>query len=461
MTAQPFLWGAATSSHQIDGDHRFNDWWAWEATGAIEGGVRSGQATGHRTKFRDDLKLAAEMGLTSYRFSFEWSWLEPEEGRWDETALQWYQDLIDTCAEFGLVPMATLHHFTLPNWLAERGGFSHKSAPVLFAKYVERVATAFGSRIPLWCTVNEPIVLAVGSYLGRFMPPAVYDPAAASRACANLLRAHVFAYDILKGYSSRREGPWRARPLEVGFAHNMLHFLPERPLHPLEAGVTKFLSYFYNDAWLNAVNGGRQMFGLPGVMPFAPQVNEARGRRTFDFIGVNYYTKCYVRWRPRTLMEGRTAEIPVGLSFAKRKETTSDLGWAVHPRGLGHVLNSVMRFRAPVYITENGIADGQDRLRSKYLLEHLEEVARARERGCDIRGYYHWSLLDNFEWIKGFGPRFGLASVDYETLERLLRPSANLYREIIKAHEGIHAPELERLAINGGSPSPKPTEARG
>jgi beta-glucosidase len=441
-----FLWGAATSSHQIDGQNRFNDWWAWEQKGAVDGGVRSGLATDHLTRFREDLKLAREMGLTSYRFSFEWSRLEAKEGTWDSSAFDWYRELLRECELNGLTPMATLHHFTNPTWLAERGGFTNDNAPHLFARYVAKVAEAFGRVIPLWCTVNEPIVLAVGSHLGRFMPPGDFNPTAASRMCRNLLKAHVLAYDLLRRECATRTGPWRARPLEVGFAHNMLDFHPERPWHPLELSVTRGLSYFYNEAWLAAVNGERQWLGVPGVMPFADQLLEARNRRTFDFIGVNYYTKCYVRWGPRVLSEGSSADLPLGLTFAKRSEEATDLDWAIHPSGLRRVLMKTKRFNAPIYITENGLADQEDQRRGKFLLAHLHEVARARAEGFDIKGYYHWSLLDNFEWIKGYWPRFGLTEVNYDTLERTPRPSSRLYKGIIEAHEGSMAPQEKILA---------------
>jgi beta-glucosidase len=442
---EPFLWGAATSSHQIEGHNRFNDWWAWEAKGFVEGGVRSGAATDHLHRFREDLKLAKEMGLTSYRFSFEWSRFEPAEDKWDSSAFDWYNELLDACDELGLLPMATLHHFTTPQWLAERGGFSALDAPEKFARYVQRVMGAFGARIPLWCTINEPMVLVAGGYLGRFMPPGRYDPKAASMACYNLLKAHVFAYDLLKAGITKRTGPFKDRPLEVGFAHNMLDFRPERKSHPIEWAMARVCAALYNDAWLKAVSGGPQKFGFPGIFPRAPKLEMARGRRTYDFIGVNYYTKAYVQWRPRTQAKERDPATPIGMSFARRKEKASDLGWAIHPNGFRRILKRVAKYGAPVYITENGIADSADTYRADYLRSHLIELAQAMNDGLDVRGYYHWSLLDNFEWIKGFWPRFGLIGVDYETMTRSFRPSAHVYRDVINAHEGTKAPNVELL----------------
>ena len=435
-----FLWGAATSGHQIDGLNEKSDWWKWEASGVIDGGVKSGKAADHWTRFREDIRLAKEMGLNSYRFSFEWARLERSEGDWDSSVFDWYHELINECERHELVPMATLYHFTLPQWLAEQGGLAAEKMPRLFATYTQKIADSFAKRIPLWCTINEPMVVMLGGYLGgRFMPPAVFDPKLASLACFNLLKSHVLAYDILKlalgSCLSGRQGPFRERECEVGFAHNMIYLQPDRPFHPLEILITKLLSGLYNDSWLNAVHGEKQKFGIVGVMPLAAQFDAARARKTYDFIGINYYTKAFVQWRPRGHVKDRAAELPLGFSFARRRDVASDLGWAVHPEGLSHFLQRLKRFNAPVYVTENGIADASDQRRKGYILSHLQAMARAGEAGLDLRGYYHWSLIDNFEWIKGFWPRFGLAHVDYETFARTRRPSAEFFLEIIRAHQ--------------------------
>ena len=436
MTAQPFLWGVATSSHQIEGQNIHNDWWQWEAEGHIEGGARSGLATDHWRLFKEDLALAAEMGLNSYRFSLEWSRWEPREGSNDSEASDFYAAILDECERLKLKPMVTLQHFTLPRWLSERGGFSHSGAALSFGRFVNRVATVLGARVPIWCTLNEPMVLVAGSYLGRFMPPATYDPARASQACSELLRAHVLAFDILREKITRRTGPWLADPMEIGFAHNILHFLPDRRFHPVENLLAKVSHRFYNQAWLDATTGRAQRFGIPGLLPRAPLVPEALRRASADFIGINYYTKALVQWRPRQNLQALAGPWPLGVRFARKREEQSDLNWAVHPEGLRAALKLTARYRLPIYITENGIADRDDHLRRGYLHSHVLELAKARDTGLDIRGYYHWSLLDNFEWIKGFWPRFGLYSVNYDTMERRATKSASFYRELIQAHEG-------------------------
>lgn len=454
-----FLWGAATSSYQIEGHNEHADWWEWEKEGRIEGGARCGAATDHRHRYKEDLRLASELGLNTYRFSVEWSRIEPEEDRFDASALDWYADLVAECERLGLVPMLTLHHFSNPLWFARQGGFSSDWAPERFLRFVDRVAERLGARIPLWCTFNEPMVYVVGTTVGGFMPPGEYAPHKAALTCRHILQSHVRAYDLLHerfgrtAGSARRAGPWKDDPLQVGIAHNLIDLRPARRFHPMERALTWVLNRFYNWAWINAVTGRAPSFGIPWLIPKPQAVPEALGRVTSDFIGVNYYTKGYVQWRPKAKAEGTLAQAPVGLYFARRGEPVSDMGWAIHPRGLGQILDQVWKrtrkFGLPIYVTENGIADHEDIHRTEYLRTHLAEVARAIGRGIPVRGYYYWSLLDNFEWIKGFGPRFGLYSVNYDTLERSPTRSARHYAQIIKNHaeSGANAPQEALLGL--------------
>jgi len=429
-----FLWGAATSSHQIEGNNIHNDWWAWEQGGNIEGGETSGLACDHWNRYKEDLKAAKELGLNSYRFSIEWSRCEPEEGKWDESAVDWYVELVAECERLGLLPMATLHHFTLPQWVAAQGGFAAESTPGKFSHFVKKILPRLGPRIPLWCTVNEPNTLAIGAYIGGYMPPARYNPRHASTACRNLLRAHVQAYDLIHAFKGERTGPWKDHPVMVGIAHNLIDFQPWRPWHPVERAFTRILRRFYNQSWPDAVTGQKQHFGVWGLLPYAPQVPQARGRSTSDFIGINYYTRVFVNFGTKsdTGFPAKSA-FPLSVIFARPGDPVSDLGWSIHPKGLGRMIRFLSRYKKPIYITENGIADAADDRREKYMEDHLREVAEARANGADIRGFYYWSLLDNFEWIKGFPPRFGLLAVDYVTQERTPRKSALRLKEWIAA----------------------------
>lgn len=431
-----FFWGVATSSHQIEGNNTKNDWWAWEQEGNIEGGVRSGLATDHWNRFREDIRLAAELGVNSYRFSIEWSRIEPEQGKFCKESMAWYRELVAECEKHRIAPMLTLHHFTSPKWFADQGGFTSKGSSQKFLAFVDVVARELGAHIPLWCTFNEPMVLVAGAYLGKFMPPAKYAPDLAAVACKNILRAHVHAYDRLKSDVSGARGPFRDWPRRVGIAHNMMDFIPDRNYAPADILLARTLDRYYNRSWLDAVCGKKQHFGILGLVPYAPQVKEALGRVSVDFIGVNYYTKAYVRWWPKNKSAQSLPEALMSLMFARLNEPVADNGWAIHPVGLKRVVRVAARYGLPLMITENGIADRRDALRPEYLHAHLAVLADLLEEGLPIEGYYYWSLLDNFEWIKGFGPRFGLFHVDYESFARTPTGSAKLFREIIAAHEG-------------------------
>jgi beta-glucosidase len=447
---QQFLWGAATSSHQIEGGNLNNDWWQWEKDGQIERKEQSGLATDHWNRFREDLKIAQDLKLNSYRFSVEWSRFEPQEGVWDENAILWYRELLRECEGRGLLPMLTLHHFTIPKWVADKGGVAWEGFAPKFLEFTKRVVSSLGSRVPLWCTVNEPMGLAIGKYLGGFMPPATYNPELVSQANRNLFHAHVLAYDAIHQGVTQREGPWKDVPLAVGFAHNMIDFLPARSWHPMERWMTLLCRNFYNRSWLDAVTGQKQHFGITGLLPNPPQLGIALGRKTVDFIGINYYMKVYLRWRFKSNQPATSEVLPLALQFSEPTDKVSELGWAVYPAGLGRMIRFVKTFGLPIYITENGIADAHDKMRSSYLVSHLREVAKSIRDGADVRGYFHWSLIDNFEWIKGFEPRFGLVEINYENFQRLPRPSAELYRNIIEAHKAARgqAPDLSVLDTN-------------
>ena len=438
-----FLWGAATSSHQIDGNNIHSDWWDWELAGKCEGGARSGAATDHWNRCEEDIKLAASLGLNTYRFSIEWAKLEPRDGVWDKSIFPWYENLLTACEKYGLKPMATLHHFTLPKWFADLGEFTAADSPKRFNDFVVRVVQRLGSRIPLWITINEPTNLIVGKYVASFMPPAQLDPRKASLANRNLLLAHTLAYDSIHRETTHRKGPWAGDPLQVGIAHNLVDFLPLTNWNPLERLMTRVFQRYYNRAWLDAVTGQKQHFGVTGLVPYPEPVKECLGRNTVDFLGLNYYMKIYVSAELDTNAGNVGKTLPIGIKFAVGDETQTDMGWAIHPSGLGRMLRFMHNYKLPIYITENGIADATDKLRPDYLKSHLKEVAKAIDQGIDVRGYYYWSLLDNFEWIKGFTPRFGLFEVDYQTLQRRKRESATMYQRIIEAHR----------AKNGGRPS--------
>lgn len=391
-----FLWGAATSAHQVEGNNTGSDWWAWEQAGRTPLGEVSGEACDHWHRYADDIALAKKIGHTAYRFSVEWSRVEPRPGEFDPSALAHYRDVVATCRRLGVTPVVTLWHFTLPQWFARRGGWTNRNAVRWFARYVGTVADAFGADVPYWCTVNEPNVYVLQSYFLGIWPPQQRSIPRAIRVHRALVRAHRAAAAVVKQRFGDRT--------MVGFAENFNAFEPDRPKNPLDRLATRIVRAVWN-GW------------------FVRQASSSS-----DFIGVNYYFHSRVRFSP----------LRFDLLFVDLKDGggagRSDLGWEIDPKGFGQVVTEVARYGKPILITENGLADADDSRRPRFLLSHLAALHGAIAAGADVRGYLHWSLLDNYEWAHGFEPRFGLIAVDYVTKRRSPRPSAELYRTIIKSN---------------------------
>lgn len=405
MTAEPsaafpvgFLWGAATASHQVEGGNRWNDWWVLEESGALP--FRSGEACAHYQRYAEDFDLARELGHTAHRFSLEWSRIEPEPGRWDRMAIEHYRRVVAALRDRGMEPVVSLHHFTNPRWFADRGGWLRADAPALFTRYVERVAGALDG-VQWWLTVNEPTVYAKNGFVTGEWPPLVHGSwRRAAIVLARMASAHRSAYRALH----------RLRPgSRVGFAHSLPWIEPCNPERRLDR-----LAAWGRDLLLN-----RSFLGLIG------------GRRRLDFLGINYYTRTVVRWAPGGLgsIAGRECLEP-----HHERGPVSDIGWEVYPRGLGRVLERYARLGISLLVTENGIATTDEALRSRFLREHLVEMAGAVARGVPVVGYLHWTLMDNFEWSLGTRPRFGLLANDFATQTRTPRPAAREFARICRTH---------------------------
>ena len=395
---QGFLWGAATSSHQVEGGNR-NDWTEWEQANterlAAEAASKfsylknwseiraqakdpanyiSGRAADHYYRFREDFDIAQSLGHNAHRFSIEWSRIEPEEGKFDEREIEHYREVIQALRERGLEPFVTLWHWTLPVWVAKQGGWENPKTISCFSRFCEKIASELKNEVRFWIPLNEPGILVGYAYILGLWPPQKRNIIAAIRAYFNLIKAHQEVYPRLKNINPN-----------------------------FVIGIAEATTWFKN--W----------WSRPLVHHFKNFFFMGRVRNQLDFVGINYYKR-------------------TRLGFC-RKCDASDMGWEIYPEGLyGIIMEAWSRYHKPIFITENGIADARDIKRAEFIRAHLGAVSRVAEGGVELRGYFHWGLLDNFEWHWGFWPRFGLLEVDYKTLERKIRPSAWEYKKIIEAN---------------------------
>lgn len=409
-----FLLGTATSAYQIEGGNSNSDWFAFEQRpGTIKHGDRAGAAADAWNRVPGDIALMKNLGANAYRFSVEWSRLEPQQGVYDEAAFAHYADQLRQLRAAGITPMVTLLHFTLPQWLADRGGVLAPDFPDRFAAFAHQAATHFRGQTALWCTINEPNVQMFNGYMDGRWPPGERSRSHAVQAFAALLRAHAAAAAIL-----HRELPGA----QVGVAQNLVDFEPFLWLNPFDWYVASAAADTFNWAFYDSIAAGRIRLHAPGF----PSLDEplAALRNSADYFGMNYY------FRQRV---GVNLTSPVLLGNEPGPGPKSDLGWEIYPAGLLQLLReSYGRYKLPIYITENGLADRQGTARVKFLDDHLYAVALALQEGIPVKGYFHWSLLDNFEWAEGFAPRFGLYQVDYATQARTESPGAAEFRRLSK-----------------------------
>jgi beta-glucosidase len=421
-----FHWGSATSAHQVEGGNDKNDWWRFEQIpGRIHGGDTSGDACRHYERFDEDFALAHADGHNAHRLSFEWSRIMPERGKIDAAAVAHYHAVLESLERHGLRPLVTLHHFTNPLWIADRGGWENAETIQHFCAFVRFCAREFGGEVDWWCTVNEPEVFAFRGWSEGVWPPGKRDESAALAVMANLLEAHGLAYRILHE-QDRVGAEGRGRTAHVGFAKHLPQLEGDRWWFPLDGVRARFENAVFNEAVLEAAETGEIRLEIPGARTVKRRVPELA--KSLDFVGLNYYT----RWKVRMF-----APDP---HVARGGAPRTDLGWEIYPEGFERALMRVARLKLPVLVTEHGFADALDKFRPRALVESLQHLARAIDKGANVIGYYHWSLMDNFEWSDGYRGRFGLYQVDFRdpALPRNRTRSADLYSRI------AHANAIER-----------------
>ncbi len=398
-----FLWGTATAAHQVEGWNRGNSWWEWEQIpGKIGGGDRSGRACEHFSRYESDFDLARSFHMNAHRFSIEWSRIEPREGEWDERAVGHYRHVLEALKARGQSPMVTLFHFTVPQWFERRGGWASRNAVGYFERFARKIAVELGDLIDFWCTENEPVVYMVMGYILGQWPPGETNYWRAWRVFRNLTRGHVAAADAI--HEIARDA---YRPARVGIANNMISLYSYRK-HSLWDGLYLMAT---DQVW------NHEFY--------------RESKNAHDFMGANYYFHQRVDRE-----EGRMFQVFVDIRGENRE--TSDIGWEIYPAGIFDVMQELRDLHLPIYITENGIATLNDDRRARLIVSYLKELYHAIQSGIDIRGYFHWSLLDNFEWEKGYAAHFGLAEVDFKTEERRPRKSFSVYGEIARQNAIPH-----------------------
>ncbi len=414
-----FLWGAAAAAHQVEGGNIHNDWWAWEQAGRVK--ESSGRACEHWTRYPSDFDLAVSLNHRAHRFSVEWSRIEPKEGEWHDEPVQHYVEVVDALRKRNLEPIVTLHHFTTPQWIASQGGWNNPKIVDAFGRYVERVAKALKGRVRFWATINEPMVYVNMHYLEGIGPPGVRDLRQAFRVTEHMIQAHALAYKILHAHATPD------MPAKVSIAMHAGFFVPCRPWHPLDRMVATLTDQVFNVAFIEAITEGRWI--APGIA----KVRMPQAKGTLDYLGVNYYGRQFLRAGKGG--PGQWVGQGCNLDHHTRQVTErTGMGWDVHPQTIYHILLRWKRLGLPMFILENGTWMDDDAARWRYIARHLYAVGRAMQAGANMLGYCVWSLMDNFEWAHGFGPRFGIIEVDYATQERRIRESGRKLGEVYRTN---------------------------
>ncbi|WP_394825950.1 glycoside hydrolase family 1 protein [Pendulispora albinea] len=442
---QGFLWGSATSAFQTEKGIAHADWskWVTQDPPKIKRGekpdVGGPDSLNH---IDDDVRALKESGQNAYRFSIEWARIYPTRESFDKdlpdgNALAVYDGLLTKLRAAGITPLVTLVHFSLPDYLATAGqtGWEDPSAVALFTTYAERMAARFKDKVDDWVTINEPLVVAISGYIAGVHPPgAVGQTARAFKVAQIQARAHARAYDAIHRVDTvSAAGPDAGGvAARVSVAAHLRTFHAENPDNAEDVSAAKRIEYVWNRWFLDAIVKGDWDDDFDGKLdgPNDKRADPELVRRA-DYIGINYYSDTLVSTTGSPKIPG----LDVALSEANLNtgRAKTDVRWDIYPEGLRTVLLAAKDYGLPLLITENGLADASDKNRPRFLAEHIYQAGWAMQQGVPLLGYFHWSLVDNFEWESGYCPKFGLFSYDPNTGARTARPSASAYRGIITA----------------------------
>lgn len=461
-----FKWGVALSEHQVSGgfwcgDNNWNNWECkkshkglFSTYPTIETGELSGCACNFWELYPEDIKLVKELGCNAFRISVEWSIIEPYEGQFDQAALEHYQELIRQCNEAGIEVMVTLHHFTHPQWFEDKGGFADEANIQYFVRFCKKVFKTLRKQVKLWCTINEVGPFVFQGYInGAFPPGKVLNIVLAMKVMRCMMLAHCEVYRALKtlpgGYEAQIGIVHQYLPIEMHNAgYGRAYALPDAPTKPIVSDIYSLyafaaqlnflerlpaygMSFFFNDQLLGFLKTGTMFSWIPGLrldIPDAPECN--------DFIGLNFYSRVVIKSDIYGVLTGNPAagnhKKDIVFPSCLVHERMTDMEYGVCPESLYCAIQEIAKLGKPIYITENGAPDGQDEYRELWIRRYLYALSEAIRDGYDVRGYYYWSLMDNFEWDRGYSKKFGLYEVDFGTQERRLRDGAQAYREILQ-----------------------------
>lgn len=404
-----FMWGAAASSYQTEGNNINSDWYIEEINDRNRMPENRrltdlcGEACDHWNRYKEDYDIAEKIGISIYRTSVEWSRIFPQENQENPEAIAHYRQMFADLKKRGIKLMLCLYHFTLPIWISQKGGLENKEYIIEnFSIYAKRIVEALGDLVDYWLPVNEPNIVAMMCYLIGKFPPYKKNKQKFRKVLRTILDIQLLSYDIIKS---------RFPNSPVGVALAFQHYQPYRPDSSRDIRYVNHVFRKMNCWFLEGLDSGR--------LQIKKRRNKNVMHKGIDFIGVNYYTSSYLK-------SGKPAPFKDGEIF-------TDMGWLVHPRGLYDVLEYVHdNFDVPVIITENGAATTDEDFRIWFISEHLKVVHSALEKGVDIRGYMYWSLIDNYEWERGYTKRFGLTRIDFDTQERAVKRGGEWYASVIK-----------------------------
>jgi len=396
-----FLWGAATSSYQVEGGNSNADWWQWEKQGKADN--ESGLACDYWNRWKSDHDLLMELGVNSFRLGIEWARVEKADGVFDEEAIAHYREIFQDLKKRNIKTQVTLWWWTSPIWFQENYGFHKKESVEIFARYVKKITDELGDLIDVFMVLNEPMVPLGQGFLAKAFPPGYMNPFKFLRAVNNLSGAYKRSYEII-----------------------------HKKYPDAQVGITYLYNWYESEGFgilLNSINRIAQWYRIDLFG------NKIKGYQ--DFVGIHYYRLGKIRFNWRNVKMDSRNQIYMGFTIDENPENV--MKWISYPEGIYKVLKQASgKFKLPILISENGVptrAGIDDEERIEYLRSHLVFVHKAISEGIDVRGYNFWSLMDNLEWLYGYEPKFGLIEMDYKTLQRKPRKSFYEYAKICKSNE--------------------------